>query len=72
MCHARLLITGIRGGGCKAMCSLLPGDILIAADRIKPYIRRTPLEYSHWLSEGGNSRIYVKLGEGREADCEFT
>ena len=57
ICHASLLITGIRGGGCKAMFSLLPGDILIAADRIKPYTRKTPLEYSYWL------RIYVKLDE---------
>ncbi|XP_068694097.1 L-threonine ammonia-lyase-like [Montipora foliosa] len=36
-------------------------DILRAADRIKQYIRRTPLEYSHWLSEVGNARVYVKL-----------
>lgn len=36
-------------------------DILRASDRIKPHIRRTPLEYSHWLSEEGNSKVYVKL-----------
>ncbi|XP_015772408.1 PREDICTED: L-threonine dehydratase catabolic TdcB-like [Acropora digitifera] len=38
-----------------------PEDILRASDRIKPHIRRTPLEYSHWLSEEGNSKVYVKL-----------
>lgn len=41
---------------------LPPEDILRANDRIKPHIRRTPLEYSHWLSHEGNSRVYVKLG----------
>ena len=44
--------------------SLLSGDdILRAADRIKPFVRRTPLEISYWLSEAGTARVYVKLGE---------
>ena len=43
--------------------SLSSDDILKAADRIKPYVRRTALEYSHWLSEVGKSNIYVKLGK---------
>ena len=46
------------------MVSLLSReDVLRAADRIKPYVRRTPLEYSHWLSEVANSKVFVKLGE---------
>ena len=47
---------------CK-MSSLSSEDILKATDRIKPYVRRTPLEYSHWLSEVGKSNVYVKLGK---------
>ncbi|KAJ7365906.1 hypothetical protein OS493_002636 [Desmophyllum pertusum] len=43
------------------MSSLSSEDILKATDRIKPYVRRTPLEYSHWLSEVGKSNVYVKL-----------
>ena len=46
------------------MVSLLSReDVLRAADRIKPYVRRTPLKYSHWLSEVANSKVFVKLGE---------
>ena len=45
------------------MSSLLPEDILQASNRIKPYIRRTPLEYSPWLSDEGKSKVFVKLGE---------
>ena len=44
--------------------SLLSADVILrAADRIKPFVRRTPLEISYWLSEAGNARVYVKLGE---------
>jgi len=42
---------------------LSPEDILQASTRIEPYIRRTPLEYSPWLSDEGKSKVYVKLGE---------
>ena len=48
------------------MSSLSSEDILKAATRIKPYIRRTPLEYSPWLSDEGKSKVYVKLGELRK------
>ncbi|CAH3175755.1 unnamed protein product [Porites lobata] len=42
--------------------SLLSADVILrAADRIKPFVRRTPLEISYWLSEAGNARVYVKL-----------
>ncbi|KAL9987298.1 hypothetical protein ACROYT_G001581 [Oculina patagonica] len=43
------------------MSSLSSEDVLRAVDRIKPYIRRTPLEYSPWLSDVGKSKVYVKL-----------
>ena len=44
--------------------SLMSADVILrAADRIKPFVRRTPLEISYWLSEAGNARVYVKLGE---------
>ena len=46
------------------MVSLLSReDVLRATDRIKPYVRRTLLKYSHWLSEVANSKVFVKLGE---------
>ena len=48
------------------MSSLLREDILQASTRLKPYIRRTPLEYSPWLSDEGKSKVYVKLGEWRK------
>ena len=48
----------------KQRMSLLSAkDILRAADRIKPYVRRTPLEFSYWLSEVGKTKVYLKLGE---------
>ena len=45
------------------MSSSSAEDILQASTRIKPYIRRTPLGYSPWLSEEGKSKVFVKLGE---------
>ena len=57
MCLERLLINGC------TMPALSAQDMLRAADRINPYVRRTPLEYSHWLSELGSSKVYVKLGK---------
>ena len=47
---------------CCRMSSLSSVDISKAADRIKPYVRKTPLEYSPWLSDIGKSKVYVKLG----------
>ena len=34
-----------------------------AYDRIKPHIRKTPLEYSQHLSKLGNANVYLKLGK---------
>ena len=38
-------------------------DISKAADRIKLHVRKTPLEYSPWLSDVGKSKVYIKLGK---------
>jgi threonine dehydratase len=35
-------------------------DIRAATERIKPYVKRTPLEYSHSLSERLGTNVYVK------------
>ena len=35
--------------------------ILQAEQKIRPYIRKTPLEYSHHLSKSTNSQVYLKL-----------
>ncbi len=35
--------------------------VLTAADRIRPYILETPLEYSHWLSQETGAEIWLKL-----------
>lgn len=35
-------------------------DIRVAAERIRPYVKRTPLEYSQSLSERLGTNIYVK------------
>ena len=38
-------------------------DILAAYERVKDYVRHTPLEYSLMLSEkGDNAKVYIKLG----------
>ncbi|TMI87266.1 MAG: pyridoxal-phosphate dependent enzyme, partial [Bacteroidetes bacterium] len=36
-------------------------DIRQAADRIKSYIKRTPLEHSHTLSQQLGTNVFVKL-----------
>lgn len=41
----------------------LSEDISKAADRIKLHVRKTPLEYSPWLSDVGKSKVYIKLGK---------
>ena len=38
-------------------------DISKAAGRIKLHVRKTPLEYSPWLSDIGKSKVYIKLGK---------
>ena len=38
-------------------------DISKAAGRIKLHVRKTPLEYSPWLSDVGKSKVYIKLGK---------
>ena len=40
--------------------SLLP-NIVLAADRIAPYIRQTPLDYSPFLSELTGANVFLKL-----------
>lgn len=39
----------------------LPADIALAANRIKPHIRETPLEHSPWLSETTGANVWLKL-----------
>lgn len=39
----------------------LPADIALAANRIKPHIRETPLEHSPWLSEATGANVWLKL-----------
>lgn len=36
-------------------------DISKAAGRIKLHVRKTPLEFSPWLSDVGKSKVYIKL-----------
>ena len=37
-------------------------EIDLAHRRIQDHIRKTPLEYSIWLSHLSNSMVYIKLG----------
>ena len=39
----------------------LPADIVLAANRISPHIRETPLDYSPYFSELSGANVYVKL-----------
>jgi threonine dehydratase len=39
----------------------LPADIALAANRIRQYIRETPVEYSPWLSESSGASVWLKL-----------
>ncbi|HEU4801294.1 MAG TPA: pyridoxal-phosphate dependent enzyme [Gemmatimonadales bacterium] len=41
--------------------SIVPADIRAAADRIRPYVRRTPLEYSSALSQHAGVDVYLKM-----------
>jgi len=36
-------------------------EVLEAEERIRPFIRETPLEFSHYLSDLGACRVYLKL-----------
>ncbi|MGH8195102.1 MAG: threonine/serine dehydratase [Woeseiaceae bacterium] len=38
-----------------------PATILLAAERIAPYIRETPLDYSAYFSEHTGANVYLKL-----------
>lgn len=39
----------------------LPADIALAANRIKDYVRETPLEFSPWFSEKAGAQVWMKL-----------
>jgi threonine dehydratase len=39
----------------------LPADIALAANRIKGYVRETPLEFSPWFSERTGAKVWMKL-----------
>src|SRR5215217_5944107 len=41
--------------------SLKPTDVIAAADRIRPLIKRTPLVRSEWLSAIAGGDVYLKL-----------
>ena len=38
-----------------------PAEVLAAESRIRPYVRETPLERSHHLSQAGNGNVFLKL-----------
>lgn len=40
---------------------MLPAAAVLAANRIKPYIRETPLDYSPYFSELTGANVYLKL-----------
>lgn len=40
---------------------LLPANAVLAANRIAPYIRETPLDFSPWFSAQTNANVYLKL-----------
>lgn len=48
----------------------LPADIVLAANRIQPHIRETPLEYSPYFSEASGANVYLKL-ENLQHTCSF-
>ena len=41
--------------------SLLPANVAMAANRIAPHIRETPLEHSPFFSELTGANVYLKL-----------
>ena len=48
----------------------LPADIVLAANRISPHIRETPLDYSPYFSELTGANVYMKL-ENLQHTCSF-
>ena len=48
----------------------LPADIVLAANRIAPHIRETPLDYSPYFSELTGANVYMKL-ENLQHTCSF-
>ena len=48
----------------------LPADIVLAANRIGPHIRETPLDYSAYFSELSGASVYLKL-ENLQHTCSF-
>jgi len=48
----------------------LPADIVLAANRIAPHVRETPLDYSPWFSKCTNAAVYMKL-ENLQHTCSF-
>jgi threonine dehydratase len=41
--------------------ALFPAHAVLAAHRIGPYIRETPLDFSPWFSEQTGAKVYLKL-----------
>lgn len=48
----------------------LPADIALARNRIAPYVRETPLEYSPYFSELTGANVWLKL-ENLQHTCSF-
>ena len=48
----------------------LPADIVLAANRVAPHVRETPLDYSPWFSERTGASVYLKL-ENLQHTCSF-
>lgn len=48
----------------------LPADIVLAANRIGPHVRETPLDYSPYFSELTGANVYLKL-ENLQHTCSF-
>lgn len=48
----------------------LPADIVLAANRIAPHIRETPLDHSPYFSELTGANVYLKL-ENLQHTCSF-
>jgi len=48
----------------------LPADIVLAANRIGPHIRETPLDHSPYFSESSGANVYMKL-ENLQHTCSF-
>ena len=48
----------------------LPADIVLAANRIGPHVRETPLDYSPYFSDLTGANVYFKL-ENLQHTCSF-